>query len=170
MVISAVIIIGLLIIPSLIAGLMKFTIRVARGEEVDVGDSLYWGFKNGMWLKSLIFFVIYTLGLIIGFLLLIIPGLYLSAAWALGFYLLIDKDLSPLDALGKSRELVHKVGFWKVFIAVIVLQTGIQLISFIPVIGIIVILFLIPLVYMVYVAIYEHSIAGEVNDANFRET
>ena len=93
MVISAVTIIGLLIIPSLIAGLMKFTIRVARGEEVDVGDSLSWGFKNGMWLKSLIFFVIYTLGLIIGFLLLIIPGLYLSAAWALGFYLLIDKQL-----------------------------------------------------------------------------
>ena len=169
MIISAVTLIGLLIVPSLIAGLMRFTIRVARGEEVDVGDSLSWGFKNGMWLKSLIFFVIYTLGLIIGFLLLIIPGLYLSAAWALGFYLLIDKGLSPLDALGKSRELVHKVGFWKVFIAVLVLQIGIQLISLIPVIGIIVTLFLIPLVYMVYVAIYEHSIAGEVNDANFRK-
>ena len=107
---------------------------------------------------------------IIGFLLLIIPGLYLSAAWFLGIYLLVDKGLSPMDALGKSRELVHEVGFWKVFITVFALSLGIQLISLIPVLGLIAMLFLYPLIVMVYVAIYEHAIKGDAKaiDADFQ--
>ena len=123
-----------------------------------------------MWLKSLIFFVVAIIGILIGFLLLIIPGLYLSAAWFLGIYLLVDKGLSPMDALGKSRELVHEVGFWKVFITVFALSLGIQLISLIPVLGLIAMLFLYPLVCMVYVAIYEHATKGDPKelDADFQ--
>ena len=79
-VIASITVIGLLIVPSLAVGLVRFTIRAGRGEEVDVGDSLSWGFKDGMWWKSLVFCVIATIGIIIGFILLIIPGLYLSMA------------------------------------------------------------------------------------------
>jgi len=136
MVISAITVIGLLILPSLAVGLVRFTIRTGRGEEVDVGDSLSWGFKDGMWWKSLVFFVIATLGMIIGFMLLILPGLYLSAAWFLGIYLLVDKGLAPMEALGKSRELVHEIGFWKVFIIIFAMSIGMQLIALIPVLGI----------------------------------
>ena len=170
-IIASITVIGLLIVPSLAVGLVRFMIRVGRGEEVDVGDSISWGFKDGMWLKSLIFLVVATIGILIGFLLLIVPGLYLSAAWLLGIYLLVDKGLSPMDALGKSRELVHEVGFWKVFITVFVLSLGTQLISVIPVLGLIAMLFLYPLVFMVYVAIYEHAIKGDVQaiDADFQE-
>ncbi len=89
MVISAITVIGLLIVPSLAVGLVRFTIRAGRGEEVDVGDSLSWGFKDGMWWKSLVFCVIATIGMIIGFMLLILPGLYLSAAWFLGIFCMI---------------------------------------------------------------------------------
>ena len=170
-IIASITVIGLLIVPSLAVGLVRFTIRAGRGEEVDVGDSISWGFKDGMWLKSLIFCVVATIGILIGFLLLIIPGLYLSAAWFLGIYLLVDKGLSPMDALGKSRELVHEVGFWKVFITVFALSLGIQLISLIPVLGLIAMLFLYPLVCMVYVAIYEHATKGgtQAIDADFQE-
>tara|TARA_Y100001970_G_scaffold39728_1_gene48956 strand:- start:9464 stop:10075 length:612 start_codon:yes stop_codon:yes gene_type:complete len=169
--ISAITLIGLLIVPSLAVGLVRFTIRTARGEEVDVGDSISWGFKDGMWLKSLIFCVIAGLGMAIGFLLLIIPGLYLSAAWFLGIYLLVDKGLSPMEALGKSRELVHEVGFWKVFITIFAMSLGVQLISLIPILGLIAMFFLYPIVIMVQVAIYEHAIKGSSKtiDANFQE-
>ncbi len=160
-VIALVTVIGLLIVPSLAVGLVRFTIRVGRGEEVDVGDSLSWGFKDGMWWKSLVFCVIATIGMIIGFMLLILPGLYLSAAWFLGIYLLVDKGLAPMEALGKSRELVHEVGFWKVFIIIFAMSIGMQLIALIPVLGIVINAFLWPLVVMVYVAIYEHAIKGE---------
>ena len=170
-VIASITVIGLLIVPSLAVGLVRFTIRAARGEEVDVGDSISWGFKDGMWLKSLIFCVVAFIGILIGFMLLIIPGLYLSTAWFLGIYLLVDKGLSPMDALGKSRELVHEVGFWKVFITVFALSVGLQLITLIPVLGLIALFFLYPLVFMVYVAIYEYAIKGDTQaiDADFQE-
>ena len=170
-VIASITVIGLLIVPSLAVGLVRFTIRAARGEEVDVGDSISWGFKDGMWLKSLIFCVVAFIGILIGFMLLIIPGLYLSTAWFLGIYLLVDKGLSPMDALGKSRELVHEVGFWKVFITVFALSVGLQLITLIPVLGLIALFFLYPPVFMVYVAIYEYAIKGDTQaiDADFQE-
>jgi hypothetical protein len=74
-----------------------------------------------------------------------------------------------MDALGKSRELVHEVGFWKVFITVFALSLGIQLISLIPILGLFAMLFLYPLACMVYVAIYEHAIKGDTKelDADF---
>jgi len=170
-VIASITVIGLLIVPSLAVGLVRFTIRAGRGEEVDVGDSLSWGFKDGMWWKSLVFCVIATIGIIIGFILLIIPGLYLSAAWCLGMYLLVDRGLSPMEALGKSRELVHAIGFWKVFIIIFAMSIGLQLISLIPLLGVIVAFFLYPLVCMVYVAIYEHAVKGDTQaiDAGFQE-
>tara|TARA_B100001175_G_C19428876_1_gene600126 strand:+ start:357 stop:980 length:624 start_codon:yes stop_codon:yes gene_type:complete len=174
-VIAAITVIGLLIVPSLAAGLVRFTIRVGRGEEVDVGDSLSWGFQDGMWLKSLVFCVISFIGIIIGFMLLILPGIYLSVAWFLGFYLLIDKGLTPLEALGRSRELVHEVSFWKVLVILFAMSIGLQFISLIPVLGIVGNVFLWPLVAMVQFAIYEHAIKGDIKgdiktaDADFSE-
>ncbi len=67
-----------------------------------------------MWWKTLLYSLIMIIGVAIGYILLIIPGIYLSIAWSFGFYLVIDKDMTPLDALQKSRELVHQVGFWKI--------------------------------------------------------
>ena len=76
-----------------------------------------------------------------------------------------------MEALGKSRELVHAIGFWKVFIIIFAMSIGLQLISLIPILGVIVTLFLYPLVIMVYVAIYEHAIKGDTQaiDADFQE-
>ncbi len=166
---AAITIVGLLVLPALVVGLIRFLLRAARGEEVDVGDSISWGFQDGMWLKSFVFFLISGIGMFIGFLLLIIPGIYLSVAWILGVYLLVDKDLSPMDALGKSRDLVHEIGFWKVLVTVWAMTIGIQLISLIPILGFIGLLFLYPFTMMVLVSIYQYAIKGEteVIDAQF---
>tara|TARA_B100000686_G_C16717201_1_gene932792 strand:+ start:444 stop:1055 length:612 start_codon:yes stop_codon:yes gene_type:complete len=162
-------IIGLLATPALAVGLARFLLRAARGEEVDVGDSISWGFQDGMWLKSLVFFLIAGIGMFIGFLLLIIPGIYLSVAWILGVYLLVDKGLSPMDALSKSRDLVHEIGFWKVLVTIWAMTIGVQLISFIPILGFIALIFLYPFTMMVLVSIYQYAIKGEteVIDAKF---
>ena len=164
-------VVGWLALPSLVAGFTRFTLRAARGEEVDVGDSMSWAFKDGMWSKSLVYGVVSTLGILIGFILLIIPGLYLMAAWALGWFLLVEERIRPMEALARSRELVHEVGFWKVFITIIVLQIGTQLIQLIPYVGYLLVLFLYPLIVMVYVAIFEHAIKGDKQtiDADFQE-
>jgi len=164
-------IVGWLALPSLVAGFTRFTLRAARGEEVDVGDSMSWAFKDGMWSKSLVYGVVSSLGIFIGIILMIIPGLYLWAAWALGWFLLVEERIRPMEALARSRELVHEVGFWKVFITIIVLQIGIQLIQLIPYVGPLLVLFLYPLIVMVYVSIFEHAIKGDRQtiDADFQE-
>ena len=164
-------IVGWLALPSLVAGFTRFTLRAARGSEVDVGDSMSWAFKDGMWSKSLVYGLVSTLGILIGFILLIIPGLYLIAAWALGWFLLVEERIRPMEALARSRELVHEIGFWKVFITIIVLQIGTQLIQLIPYVGPLLLLFLYPLIVMVYVSIFEHAIKGDAQaiDADFQE-
>ena len=154
-------VVGWLALPSLVAGFTRFTLRAARGEEVDVGDSMSWAFKDGMWSKSLVYGVVSSLGIFIGIILMIIPGLYLWAAWALGWFLLVEERIRPMEALARSRELVHEVGFWKVFITIIVLQIGIQLIQLIPYVGPLLVLFLYPLIVLVYVSIFEHAIKGD---------
>ena len=164
-------IVGWLALPSLVAGFTRFTLRAARGSEVDVGDSMSWAFKDGMWSKSLVYGLVSTLGILIGFILLIIPGLYLIAAWALGWFLLVEERIRPMEALARSRELVHEIGFWKVFITIIVLQIGTKLIQLIPYVGPLLLLFLYPLIVMVYVSIFEHAIKGDTQaiDADFQE-
>ena len=157
-------ILGILLLPALGVGFYKFLLRAARGENVDVGDSLSEGFKNGMWWKSLAFIVLYVLGVLVGFILLILPGIYLIIAWFLGFYLLIDKGMGPMQALGKSIELVHKLGFWKVFVIVFVLYLAGNVLFLIPFLGVIIYFFLLPFILMVYIAVYENAVSDSEED------
>ena len=162
---ASITVVGILIVPAILVGFIKVLLKAARGEEVDVGAFLSAGFKNGMWWKALLFSIIYVVGIIIGFILLIAPGLYLSTAWVLGIYLLVDKDMLPTEALGKSRELVHQLGFWKIFAVYIGLTIAINLISIIPFLGL-VIFFLMPFIVMIYVAIYENAIGNPLATTN----
>ena len=162
---AAITVVGILILPAIVVGFIKFLLKAARGEEVDVGDSLSAGFKNGMWWKALLFSIIYIVGIALGLMLLIAPSLYLITAWALGIYLLADKEMLPTEALGKSRELVHQLGFWKIFVVVIVLTITTELTSIFPILGLFII-FLMPFIMMTYVAIYENAISNPSTTTN----
>jgi uncharacterized membrane protein len=157
--------VGIFVVPAILVGFIKVLLKAARGEEVDVGDSLSVGFKNGMWWKALLFSIIYIVGIVLGLMLFIAPGLYLSTVWVLGIYLLVDKDMLPTEALGKSRELVHQLGFWKVFVVVIGLAIATNLTSIIPFLGL-VIFFLMPFIMMIYIAIYENAIGNPLTTTN----
>ena len=161
---AAITVVGIFILPAIFVGLIKFLLKAARGEEVDVGDSLSAGFENGMWWKALLFSIIYIVGIALGLMLLIAPGLYLITAWVLGFYLLVDKEMLPIEALGKSRELVHQLGFWKIFAVVIALTITTELTSIFPILGLFV-LFLMPFIMMTYIAVYENAIGNPLTTA-----
>ena len=162
---ASITVVGIFIVPAILVGFIKVLLKAARGEEVDVGDSLSVGFKNGMWWKALLFSIIYIVGIVFGLVLLIAPGLYLLTVWVLGIYLLVDKDMLPTEALGKSRELVHQLGFWKVFVVVIGLAIATNLTSIIPFLGL-VIFFLMPFIMMIYIAIYENAIGNPLTTTN----
>ena len=154
--IAGITIIGILFVPALIAGLYKFLIRSARGESKGIMDSWEYGFQNGMWWKSLLLIIISALGISIGYLFLIIPGIYLSVAWLLVWFLIVDKDISVTESFGQSRALVHSLGFWRVFGVHILTAIGFQVIAFIPFVNILG-FFAIPFYLMIYVAIYEKA-------------
>ena len=97
--------------------------------------------------------------------LLILPAIYLTIAWYFGFYLFIDKGMGPMQALGKSRELVHELGFWKVFAILLVIGIVLQLILLIPLIGFFISLFLFPFFVMVFLALYENAISDNAEDS-----
>ena len=158
-IVASITVVGLLIVPAILVGLTKFLLKSARGEKVDVGDSLSEGFNNGMWWKALLLSIIYIVGIALGLMLLIAPGLYLITAWVLGFYLLVDKEMLPTEALGKSRELVHQLGFWKIFAVVIALTITTELTSIFPILGLFVI-FLMPFIMMTYIAVYENAVGN----------
>ena len=162
---AAITAVGIFIVPAILVGLFKFLLKAARGEEVEVGDSLSAGFENGMWWKALLFSIIYILGIAFGLVLLIAPGLYLLTVWVLGIYLLVDKKMLPIEALGKSRELVHQLGFWKIFAVVIALTIATELTSIIPILGLFII-FLMPFIMMTYIAVYENAIGNPLTTAN----
>lgn len=52
--------------------------------------------------------------IVIGFLLLILPGIYLSVGYTYAMVLVVDKGLSPWQAMEESRKVIHKI-WWKMF-------------------------------------------------------
>jgi hypothetical protein len=162
---AAITVVGVLILPAIFVGFITFLLKAARGEKVNVGDSLSAGFKNGMWWKALLFSIIYFGGIVLGLMLLIAPGLYLITAWVLGIYLLVDKEMLPTEALGKSRELVHQLGFWKIFAVIIVLTMIRELTSIFPILSLFNV-FLMPFIAMTYIAVYENAIGNSSTIAN----
>jgi hypothetical protein len=92
------------------AGLLRMGINQA------VGDTVSWrmifsGFSFAG--KIVVATILQTILISIGFLLLILPGIYLSVGYAMTLPLIIDKGLSPWEAMEASRKAVHRV-WWKI--------------------------------------------------------
>ncbi len=80
-------------------GLMFIYLRVYDGvesEPLDIFDPLplFWGYAGVM--------ILYILGVGVGLVLLVIPGLLLGAGWSLAHYIVIETDKNPVDALKES--------------------------------------------------------------------
>jgi hypothetical protein len=95
--------------------------------------------------------------MMLGFMLLVIPGIYLSVAYFFATVLVVDKGLSPWQALETSRKAVTKQWF-RVFLSIIGVFLF-TLVSMIPLgIGLI---WTIPWSMLVYAILYQHLFAAE---------
>lgn len=66
-------------------------------------------------------FLFMTLMIVSGFVLLILPGIYLTVGYGLTLPLILDKGLEPWEAMEISRKAIHKV-WWKVFAILVVME------------------------------------------------
>jgi hypothetical protein len=101
----------LIYIP-LVSGLGLYYLRKIRGLPVSVGV-LFSGFTQ-RFVPLLLGGLVTTLLTVLGFICLILPGIYLFVAWIFALTLIIDKRLDFWPAMNLSRKMVNK-HWWKIF-------------------------------------------------------
>ena len=91
------------------AGLLKYYLMLIRGEGAQIGDA-FSGFGPSIGqlvLLSLVKMILVLLGCV----LCLIPGIYLSVAWYFAMPLVIDRQMNFWDAMELSRKMVNKHWF-----------------------------------------------------------
>ena len=125
---AAITIVGILIIPAIWGGYIESLLRIRRGEDVKIGSFFKAGFKQ--WGSLFILFFLSFLALMFGFLLLIVPGIYLMIAWYFILYVKLDNpELTSFEVFGKSKALVSNIGWWNVFLIYLILAIPIAVID-----------------------------------------
>jgi hypothetical protein len=102
----------------LLGGLDYMFLRRIRGEEVQLGD-VFAGFNLALLdltMTGLVKWLLTTLG----FILCVLPGIYLAVGYVFALPLAIDKKMEFWTAMEVSRRVVHE-HWWSVFALVIVL-------------------------------------------------
>jgi hypothetical protein len=74
--------------------------------------------------------ILAAIGIVIGFIFIIVPGLYLITVWSVAAPVVVLEHPGALDALRRSRELVRGNG-WQVFGVILVLYVLVGVVSFI---------------------------------------
>lgn len=93
------------------AGLFFIGIRKVAGETI-TWKMVFEGFSVAG--KLIVVSILQALLIGIGFLLLILPGIYLAVGYAMTLPLIVDRKMSPWQAMEASRKAIHGE-WWKVF-------------------------------------------------------
>lgn len=85
------------------AGWLRMLLKICHGEPAKFAD-----LKSGMpWFINLfITMLIIGVATTIGSLFLVVPGIFIAVRTSLAPYLVVDEDLSPIEAIMKSNEMV----------------------------------------------------------------
>lgn len=87
------------------AAIVHATVADLNGRRVVVGESLKAGLSN--WLPLLGLAILMGLGLMLGFLLLIVPGIILAVMWSVAVPAKVVEKIGVTDAFQRSRDLTR---------------------------------------------------------------
>ena len=107
-------------------GLIKKASEQISGQEMSVKDAYRFGFRKAwhLFLGGLL----YGLAIIIGFIFLIIPCIYLSISFVLFLQAIIIEDKGPWSALKRSKYLI-KGSWWRSFGIIILITVLVSILS-----------------------------------------
>ncbi len=92
-------------------GYLILLFKHSAGEKVEFDDLFT---IDRRWISLAAVLILKTLLVGLGFLLFILPGIYLAIRWMFAEYLVIDQNMTPVQALRASSELT-KGYWWKLF-------------------------------------------------------
>jgi uncharacterized membrane protein len=142
------IVFNLILLP---IGLGIFMLGIRRAVAAPIQAGAVVSHYASMW-KLLVTLILMYLMIVIGFALLIIPGIYLTVAYYMALPLVVEKGLSPWQALEVSRKTISKRWFTMFFFTIII--SLIIMLSMIPVfIGLI---WTFPMMMIAYGIIYRN--------------
>lgn len=109
------------------AGLLFMGIRRVAGDPIE-WRMVFNGFSCAG--KIIIATILQSILISVGILLLVLPGIYLAVGYAMALPLIVDRGMSPWEAMETSRKAIHKI-WWKA--AGLLLVMGlITIVSMIP--------------------------------------
>jgi len=141
--------VGLLLGSVLHAGVLYMFIRRIRGEPVELGD-MFEGFNVAL-LPLILAGLLVSALTAVGFVLCILPGIYLAVGYIFVLPLVIDKKLDFWPAMEVSRQVVHKQ-WWPMFLFAIVMLLIVCLGALACGLGLIIAM---PVVYAAAMYVYE---------------
>lgn len=105
------------------AGMVRVLLDAIEGKALTINTLFSQGAYYFNMLGALF---LYTIAVMVGFILLIVPGIYLSTRLLFVPFLVIDKNLNPVDALKESwkmteHDFFHFFKLWLVFIGLAIL-------------------------------------------------
>ena len=145
------------VVMPIMAGIMMMAINYSRGETLEFKSIFnYYHLMGKLALAGILIYIM----TVIGFILLILPGIYLSIAYIFTFPLIVDKGMNVWDAMELSRKSVTKHWFkifglfliLTLFMVVGILTFGIGLI------------WAVPLMFVTLYGLLYPMIFDEVND------
>jgi hypothetical protein len=120
-------------LASIVGGtiLQAFVIHVVvdghRGNQPSIGTSLNAALRSAV--PLVVTSILVALGVVLGMLLLIVPGIILLVMWSVAIPVVVVEGLGPVAAIGRSRALT-KGSRWAIFGLVLVAYILMSLISF----------------------------------------
>ncbi len=130
-------------------GLIHVTLRMFDGQKPTIGELFS---QAGLLGQAVLLYILYTLIVLGGFILFVIPGIIWSIKYSQAFYLLVDRKMKATDALKMSGKLMDGVKleyFGFMIVAGLVAMAGF--------VALLVGAFAtIPTVMMAYVFVYRH--------------
>ncbi len=100
-------------------GIVSIVIAMSKGGMIspfEIFDGKYRKYIGEFFLLI----AILQLGTFIGFIFMVIPGIVIAVAWSMAIYLLIDRELNPMEALKISNQITYGKK-WVIFIGLLLL-------------------------------------------------
>ncbi len=110
---------------SLLAGIVinivtiKIVLKFCDGDTRQIMEVI--SFSASLFYKFVLGYLLYALIILAGFLLLIIPGIIWSIKYQYTIYLIVDREMGPMDAMKASGRITDGVK-WELFVFLLILM------------------------------------------------